>query len=338
MSRSAQRLGRWAVAFSLAASCMLSPLVARGDDAAAAVLDQGLRSMAAGDLDKACPLIADAVKRPGEHALRGLLSLGECHEKAGHLAHARAVYDRAVVLATQQGRTASREQAEAAVARLAPKLARIRIVVAPAVGGIAGLSVKRGDELVANDAWGIAVPVDPGTLVVRAEAPGRRPFVSELKLDAGDEIREVRIDALEALPAKPVEPAPMPTANPLAEPIDDPRWGRLGTAGAVIGGAGLATLAVSLGLALKSSSDRDDALANPAFECGRRGCNAAGQEAVDDASYLSDVATATALIGGTLTAAGATMVIIELAAPIVRQQSIALGFGPSTLLVSGRFQ
>jgi hypothetical protein len=315
---------------------MASPLAARGDDAAPdAVLDQGLRSMAAGDLEKACPLIADAVKRPGEHTLRGLLALAECHEKAGHLARATDAYGRAVSVATQQGRTASREQAEAAVARLAPKLARIRIVVAPAVGGIAGLSVKRGDDLVANDAWGIAVPVDPGTIVVRAEAPGKRPFVSEVKLDAGDEIREVRIDALEALPAKPV---PNPTTNSLAEPIDDPRWGKLGTAGAIIGGAGLATLAVSLGLALKSSSDHDDALANPAFECGRGGCNAAGQQAVDDASYLSDVATATALIGATLTAAGATMVIIELAAPIVKQQSIALGFGPGTLSISGRFQ
>jgi hypothetical protein len=148
----------------------------------------------------------------------------------------------------------------------------------------------------------------------------------------------VRIDALEALPPKPAAPAPSPNANPLAEPIDDPRWGRLGTAGAVIGSAGLTALAVSLGLALKASSDHDDAIANPAFECGRFTCNAAGNEAVGDAEYLGDVATATALIGATLTAAGATMVIIELAAPVVKQQSIAVAFGPGMFFVSGSFR
>lgn len=224
------------------------------------------------------------------------------------------------------------------MARLEPTLVRVRIVVAPEVGGIVGLSVKRSDEVVANDTWGIAVPVDPGTVVVRAEAPGRRPFVSELKLAAGDDIREVRIDTLEALPPKPQPLGPPSVPNPLAEPIDDPRWGRLGTAGAIIGGVGLAALTVSLGLAVKSSSDGDDALANPAFECDRDGCNAAGNEAVEDAAYLGDVAKATAIIGGTLTAAGATMVIIELAAPVVKQQSIAFGVGPGGLVVRGSFR
>lgn len=141
-----------------------------------------------------------------------------------------------------------------------------------------------------------------------------------------------------AAPTKPPAAQPSPTANPLAEPIDDPRWGRLGTVGAIIGGTGLATLTVSLGLALKASSDLDDAVTNPAFECKREVCNAAGNEAVEDAHYLGDVATATALIGATLTAVGATMVIVELAAPVVKQQSIAVGIGPGMLFVSGSFR
>ncbi|MBL8739618.1 MAG: hypothetical protein JNK04_00945 [Myxococcales bacterium] len=247
-----------------------------------------------------------------------------------------------VVRASADARDASedeerRARADAAIARLEPTLARVRIVVAPAVGAIAGLSVTRADELVENEAWGVAVPVDPGRVTIRIEAPGKKPFLRELEVQGDGVVREVRVDALSDAPPETPGGAPIPTANPLAEPIDDPRWGRLGTAGAIIGGVGLTTLTVSLGLALKASSDEDDALANPAFACDRTGCNAAGNEAVENAQYLGDVATATALIGGTLTAAGLTMVIIELAAPVVKQQSIAVTVGPRHLRIMGSF-
>jgi len=314
------------IAIAIAVASMMPVAAARADDAASeAAFEEGLRLMEANDLEKACPALARAVEVTGGHAVGGLLVLADCYERAGRSASAWATYRKARAFATEQNQPVRREQADAGVARLEPTLVRLKIVVPPEVAGLSGLVVKRDDVVVAPEALGVAIPVDPGVVVVRAEAPRHMPFETELKVSAGDGTKELRLG-----PLAPSRPPPSP------EEGDD--FGRLGIAGVVIGATGLAGLGVALGLSLAAKGDYDDAIADPELECSGTVCNVLGKQATDEARYFGDVASATAIIGGALTAIGTAMVVIEVAAPFVRKQSMAVSFGPLGFQVRGAFQ
>jgi hypothetical protein len=163
--------------------------------------------------------------------------------------------------------------------RLEAKLGRIEIVVPPD-NEIDGLQIRRDGALVADVVRGVPVAVDPGLHVISATAPGRRtwsttiglspgkstvsviiPFLDEahdaaLLLDPPASSTTARLDGRDVPPVR--DRAPLSLALPRSADSDfDPdRGGTQRTVGWVLGGTGLASIAVGTIFAVGASSTR----------------------------------------------------------------------------------
>jgi len=141
-----------------------------------------------------------------------------------------------------------------------------------------------GPAAAALVAWGVAVPVDPGTHVVRAEAPGKRPFETSIEVSSASAAR-VAVD----VPPLEDEGADHPagavaTATAPAETDTTGTTSTRTTVGWVIGGVGVASLGVAsyFGLhAFSRWSDRNAACVG--------GCTADAQSAGHDAAQAATI-------------------------------------------------
>ncbi len=102
-----------------------------------------------------------------------LLNVAGCHEREGKLATALAAYERARVMNRATPDPARRAQVDQhvtrSVAALRPRVPLLAITVAPP---LAGLEVTRSGAPLPLAALGEELPVDPGEVVARAQAPG----------------------------------------------------------------------------------------------------------------------------------------------------------------------
>ncbi len=321
-----QRAFSWALAAALS---LAAPLARADDTTAEALFDEGVRAKRAGDFVRACPLLEQAVEQKGGAAVGGLLELGACWEKLGKTASAWAAYRRAAGFAKQQ-KDARFEAARDHVARMEPLLHKLTITVARELSGNTGLQIKRGNELVPREALALAVPVDPGALLVTAELAGKEPFRAELTIPAAAGNTSVTIPPWGASDVAPApEKAP---SRPVAAPPQH-EIGTMGAFGIAVGVLGAAGVGTGIGLGLIAQSNYDVALTDPRHACVGLVCNAAGKVAVDDARNLRDGATIAIVVGSVALAGGVTMLVIDLAIP-KQQASVALG--PGSLLMSWR--
>jgi hypothetical protein len=113
----------------------------------------------------------------------------------------------------------------------------------------------------------MAVPVDPGTHVVRVTAPGKAPWSSEIEVPAAARTLSVTVPALsDAAAAAPPTPelAPPAAAEPPVEAdVPAARSGRSSgqtVTALVVGGVGLAAVATGTIFAIQSRSDNAEAL------------------------------------------------------------------------------
>jgi hypothetical protein len=248
--------------------------------AAQALYDEARKLVDAGNIEAACPKFRASYELdPGGGTL---LNLADCYEKQGKLALAWSTFKEALVAAQRDGRTERIDFANQHIGKLEARLAHLTISVA-ANDRAAGLVIQIDGAALAEQAWGVAMPVDPGKHVVRAEAPGKQPFETTLDAAAG---------------AAAGETVEIPT---LADSTDDGVRGAAATAGAstatgdsgsgrtlgwVVGGIGVASLGVGgyFGLrAMSRWSDRDDGCA--------AGCTSEAKIAGDEAGTAATIST-----------------------------------------------
>ena len=328
----------------LAAGCLLLGVAfdarAADDVAAEVAFDAGLRALADGDVDRACPLFARAVDLSPKRPIGGLMKLGECNERAGKTASAWSAYREAFGLA-QQENDARRALAEESVTRLDAILQRVTVKLDPVVAGREGLIVTLGNRTLPNELFGVPVPVDPGATTLRIELPGIKPRLLAVTLPPPGGTVEIEVSRWEeeSLSTGPMEQPP--SATP-----EGSRFGGLGWAGVGVGGAGAALLAFSLGLVLEADSAYEEALADEAHECEGGVCNQAGKEAVADARATGVAATGVFVAGSVLTAAGLVMIIIDLATvedpaqppgPRLSLHALSLRSGMQGVWIEGQF-
>src|SRR5262249_25737250 len=103
-------------------------------------------------------------------AVGTLMQLAWCYEKAGRSASAWSTYRDVPSLAKPDDKRA--KQAEADAKRLEPTLARLLLEVA-AENRAAAVEIRRDGTLLNAGAWGVAVPIDPGTHKIEATATGK---------------------------------------------------------------------------------------------------------------------------------------------------------------------
>jgi serine/threonine-protein kinase len=194
---------------------------------AEAFFDDGLRAMKSGNFNEACTKL-EASQRL-EPAVGTLLYLGECYEKRGRTASAWVTFREAEALARANGQAPRAEMARAHADKLQAGLSRVTVDISSEARALPGLQVRCGSVPIDPALPGVAVPVDPGELVVEASAPGYATFSRSLTVPAGGRLT-VSVPPLvrQAAPDSPATSASAPPA-PSAPSAATPHKGSAGT-------------------------------------------------------------------------------------------------------------
>jgi hypothetical protein len=170
------------------------------------LFEEGRSLMARGQYPAACDKF-EASHRI-EPSVGALLNLGECRERNGQVSSAWLVFRQAAALAGRHGDARREALARKRADALARKLAYLVITV-PAPDRVPDLVLTRNGEPIAPELWGQRIPVDPGRHEVRASAPGRTAFVTEVAPTVG-QVVELAVPVLgeERAPAAAAPDAP----------------------------------------------------------------------------------------------------------------------------------
>ena len=306
--------------------CLLASSVgasrAKADPRAAeALFDEGVRLSERGAFALAC--VKFEASEALDVAVGTLLRLGDCYERTGRFASAWSRFREAASLSQVQAMSEREHIANVRADALEPKMARLTITAPPSRPP--GYSLTLDGTVVPPTSWGMALPVDPGTLTIEASAPGYLTFIRKLAVSASPGVRvELQVPPLEPEP-QPLPPlsrlqAPSERAPALPAPAAEPARDRgrassdhgyaarvLGATFGVVGGASLATGGVLAVLAAKRNDHSLD-------YCGRdpKFCTPRGVQLRREAGTLADAATLSAAAGGALLVTG---FIVYTAAP-----------------------
>ena len=334
------------LALSLAVATVGPRAYAEDEAAARTLFEDATKLVAQKQYDQACPKFESSYQLKANP--KALFFLADCYEKQGRSASAWTKFLAAAASYDQLGKAGEAAAARKRADDLSKKLAKLTIHVTE---WVAGMEVKRGDDVVGKGQCDTALPIDPSTIVVTATATNKKSFRMEIAVPAGPSETTVTVPALEDDAPKPVVASdPATTAKPSSttgvavtstaapsSPRDvssgeagDPGSGRR-SLGLVVGAVGLVGLGLGTVVALSGKSKYDGACTQPP----------PGRACVDDA----DLQTANdgtsrihlgLLVAGVGAAALATGVVVFLTAP-KKDAGASIAITPTGLLVQGRF-
>ncbi|MCC6558035.1 MAG: hypothetical protein IT372_34240 [Polyangiaceae bacterium] len=290
----------------LLAAALLAPSPAAAGEPAAAptgeamtlaqtLFEEGRRLMEAKQYAEACPKFEESLRlRPGTGTL---LNLALCNEGLGKTATAWAQFKEVLFAAKKEGNQAREAFAQEHVDAIEPKLSKLQV----RAEATPGLAIRRDGQEIPAAAVGTPIPVDPGTHVIEATAPGYSVWSTMIEAGGAGELKIVAIPKLTPAPADGSAAAPAPDAAAPGEGS-----GRR-TLGFVVGGVGVAALGAGAVLGLVAAGDASDAEDDPALCPGKR-CTPAGREAIDSASTKALVSTIGIGVGVGAIAAGAILI------------------------------
>jgi len=279
------KLGLVIASVSLFAPGRARAQAGQNEAAAQALYDEARKLMEAKDYAAACPKFRESYDLAGGGGT--LLNLADCYEKAGKNALAWTTFKEALVMAQRELFAARIDFAKAHIAALEPNLSYVTVKVADGAK-VDGLAVTVDGTPLGSAAWGVALPLDPGSHVIRAEAPQHKPFEKSVDIPASGAAREeISVPALEAL-------AGGTSGTPGA---DTKAAGGGGAFGArTIGWVSIGVGAVGVGLGsyfgLKAMSDWDDRNTN----C-KPVCTQAAKDAGESASSAATISTVAFAVG-----------------------------------------
>jgi hypothetical protein len=282
-----------------------APVGAQPRDAAAAeaLFRQGREAADAGDHATACEKFKESNRL--DPAVGTVFNIADCEEKLGRLATAWQLFQEVAqrLPAGDERQGIARGRARA----LEPRLPKLAVRLGPAVP--AGMLVQRDGVELGAASLETALPVDPGPHQVSAGAPGYQTRVFDVVLREGE---SKTLD---------VEPGPKQSGGPLVDvSADQVPSSSQRTVGYVLGGVGLAALAVGTVagvLVLEKKSTVDD-------NCdATKRCNQQGFDAAESGRTLGVVTTTGLVVGALGVGIGAYLI---LSSPKER--------GPQTALVT----
>ena len=289
--------------------------------AAQALYEAATRAMDAKDYASACPKLEEAV-RLVPSGVGARLTLGECYEAAGKLASAYASFGLAETMAAAAKQGERQEKAHNRAKALKPRLATLTIAVADDVRAESGLEVRRDGVLAGAAQWGIASPVDRGTHVVVAAAPGKSTWVKTVEVTDGAALM-VTVDAL--FPVASAEQLPAKEEDAAAS-----LWGPQRLASLAVGGAGLVALGAGSYFGVLASAKQKQS--NDGL-CDGNQCDQAGLDLRTDAIHAANATTALLVVGGAAVTVG---VVLFVTAPGSKSQAttaLRIGVGPRGIVM-----
>lgn len=240
----------------------------------------------------ACPLLEESYRL--EKAMGTLLNLALCHEQIGKIASAwgefRAVEQqaRASTPPREDRAKLAREHAD----KLEPRLSRVRILV-PTEARAPGLLIKIDGDTKGEALWATGITVDPGSHVIEASAPNKKPSSTKIKIDDEGAVQLVKLRPLDDLP---VAAAATPRGPDIKEMEQYASNRARRTTGFVVGGIGLASLAVGVGFGVGAILNNSDAKGCSPCAAGSPEASASNQ-ATDRALVFANIANVTVPIG-----------------------------------------
>jgi hypothetical protein len=222
--------------------------------------------------------------------------------------------------------------AQGRAAALEPRLPRL--IVKLSDDAPAGTTVLRDDVELGSGSLGVALPVDPGKHVVTVRAPERVDQRYEISVAEGER-QELSAQAGVAAPPRRQRTATtMSEQDPAADASPAATGSGQRTAGFVIlglGAVGLATGAVTGGLALSKKAEMED-------NCDARLlCNADGVDAADSGATFATVSTGAFIAGAAAAALGTVLILTSDSGGRAIEVGGAVTPAGSNLLVQGRF-
>ncbi|MCC6648132.1 MAG: hypothetical protein IT374_21500 [Polyangiaceae bacterium] len=274
---------------------------------------------------------ADGCRKLGESqrldpAPGTLLNLAVCHEKEGKVATAWAEFQTALSQAKKDGRADREDLARERIAALEPLLPKLTLVV-PTPSRLQGLVVTRNGSPLQAGAWGTALAVDPGEVLVEATAPGYKQWRHTVQL-APKGAAEVQVPVLEKLPDAPAMPpvAAEVSAAPAAPPPPPRGLSPRSTAGVALAGAGAVSLGVGVYFGVRALSKRSDSDEQCPKIDGRERCSVRGVELNDSARSAARASNLTVGLGLLAVGAGAYLFFADPSRE-GRSRSPAVAFG-----------
>jgi hypothetical protein len=310
---------------------------ARGEALASAeaLFREGKALLEAGDHDAACPKLEHSQRL--DPAIGTLALLAFCHEQQGKLATAWQQYLSAAAMARDAGQRDRERVARARAADLDRRLSRLTIVVEQP---LPGLELRRSGHSVRPAEWGLAVPVDPGSIEIEARAPGYQPWQRVVQIEAGPSSVALRVPPLEPVAQRQPNRAPpeAPGEQHRSDPTDETSWlGRNAVAMTAlgVGGVGIA-LGTFFGLRARAKHGESEDFCGANNQCTDRGLGL--REEALDAATVSTIA-----FGAGLIALGTGVVLLVASgsqSSHPRAELVILppsGRSPGSLGVRGRF-
>jgi hypothetical protein len=291
---------RSAIRLSVCSIVLVSARAAMGEDpqdsaVARQLFAEARQLMAGGDYRQASTRLEESLRLlPGKGTE---FNLADCYEHLGRTASAWALYLQVASEAKRDGELAREEAARGRAEAVAPLVPRLTLKVSEPATDI---EVLRDGKRVEPGGWGVPLPVDPGPHSLAAHAAGRAAWSSSVTLAAGETFVVV-VPRLDDLPQPvAIAPAPPDRAPPKEGPHSTP--GR--TAGLIVGGVGVAAIAVGSVLGLESIGEYSSA--NP-YCNGANQCREPGYSSRQSAIRDGNIATVAIAAGAAAVVGGAVM-------------------------------
>jgi hypothetical protein len=284
--------------------------------AATALFDEGRKLMNEHRYADACPKLAESQQLAPSGGT--LINLAECYEHTGQSASAWVAWKGAAARANAAGKRDVEQKAIARAAALEPSLARLTIAVEKA-RNLEGLVVKRDGIPVGQTEFGMGIPVDPGPHVIEATAPNKKPFSARVDVAPKQASAQVTV-ALEdepvvAAPAAPATPSTAPGVPstpqgggpvPVGPDTESHPSNTQRTIGWILGGVGIAGVAVGTVFGLQAKSKNDEALQSNNCRTSMY-CTPAGLSLTSDAKNAATLSTVAFAVGIPALVAGAVL-------------------------------
>jgi hypothetical protein len=298
--------------------CLVAPAHAQSTDAAIAesLYRQARALMDAGRPAEACPKLAESQRLDPQ--LGTLLNLAVCHEQLGLTATAWSEFNAVAAQATQRNEDDRATYAREHAAALEQQLSYLSLRVAERTPG---LTVKLDQRTIGPAAWSNPLPVDPGAHLLEASLPGKRTWSRQI---------QVRGRGTTAIEIPVLADAPVTAA---VEPPPSDGGSTRRTVGFVVGGVGVAGVAVGAAFGLMTFSAKSDGDEHCPGDHTR--CDDEGLDLHDRASTYATVSTIAFAGGLAALAVGTVLVLTSGTAP--RTQAHTRGVRLAGSGVIGRF-
>lgn len=272
---------------------------------AEALFAEGRAALERGDLETACKKLRESDRIDPQPGAK--LNLARCEERRGKLATAWALY-RAVVDSVPANDDRGPEAHERAEA-LGPRVPKL--VLALAKGAPEDTRVRIGDLVVRKDGFGVALPIDPGEVVLQIEARGRGAERVVVRADEGT-TRTVTVAPGPPVSEPPPVPAPLAPRPRTPEEADEGMSGQA-IAGWTIGAIGLAGLLAGAGTGIAGLVRKGEG--DDLCDAERQICSQEGADAHDEARTLLTATTVCWIVGGAALGTGLVLVLTDKSAP-----------------------